>query len=159
MDTARTTTMGCSSLLSGVLRSDEKETIHMQRSIAGIAAALLCTSWAISARPAVAQQQPPTQQEPPATLSPAPNISGQQLDKAAAAIKNLEGLRSAYTQKLEGAKPEEQDKIASEASAAMKKAVTDQGLSVEEYNSIVQLAQNDPTVRAQIEQRLGLPGN
>jgi|HubBroStandDraft_1064217.scaffolds.fasta_scaffold10395_3 hypothetical protein len=131
----------------------------MQRSIAGIAAALLCTSWAISAHPAAAQQQPSTQQEPPATLSPAPNISGQQLDKAAAAIKNLEGLRSAYTQKLEGAKPEEQDKIASEASAAMKKAVTDQGLSVDEYNSIVRLAQNDPSVRAQIEQRLGLPGN
>jgi hypothetical protein len=60
---------------------------------------------------------------------------------------------------LEGAKPEEQDKIASEASAAMKKAVTDQGLSVDEYNSIVRLAQNDPSVRAQIEQRLGLPGN
>ena len=131
----------------------------MQRSIAGIAAALLCTSWAISARPAAAQQQPSTQQEPPATLSPAPNLSDQQLDKAAAAIKNLEGLRSAYTQKLAGAKPDEQDKIASEASAAMKKAVTDQGLSVAEYNSIVKLAQDNPSVRAQIAQRLGVPGN
>jgi hypothetical protein len=130
----------------------------MTRSIAGVAAALLCTGWAISAHPAAAQQQPSPQQEPSGTLSAAPNISNQQLDKAAAAIKNVEGVRTAYTQKLATAKPDEQDKIASEASAAMKKAVTDQGLSVDEYNSIVKLAQNNPSVRAQIEQRLGAAG-
>ena len=131
----------------------------MQRSIAGVAVAVLCTGWAISAHPAAAQQQPPTQQEPPATLSPAPSVSDQQLDKAAAAIKNVEGVRSVYTQKLATAKPDEQDKIASEAGAAMKKAVTDQGLSIDEYNSIVKLAQDNPSVRAQIAQRLGASGN
>ena len=127
----------------------------MQRSIASVAAAVLCTSWAISAHPAAGQQQPSTQQAPATTLAPAPNVSDQQLDKAAAAIKNLEGIRNTYTQKLATAKPDEQDKIAGEASAAMKKAVADQGLSVEEYNSIVKLAQDNPSVRALIEQRLG----
>jgi hypothetical protein len=34
------------------------------------------------------------------------------------------------------------------------KAVTDQGLSVEEYNSILRVAQNDPSLRAKIMQRL-----
>jgi hypothetical protein len=131
----------------------------MQRSIAGVAVAVLCTGWVISAHPAAAQQQPPTQQEPPATLSPAPNVSDQQLDRAAAAIKSVEGVRSTYTQKLATAKPDEHDKILGEAGAAMKKAVTDHGLSVDEYNSIVKLAQDNPSVRAQIAQRLGTPGN
>jgi hypothetical protein len=34
------------------------------------------------------------------------------------------------------------------------KAVTDQGLSVEEYTSIMVVAQNDPMVRQKILQRL-----
>jgi Domain of unknown function (DUF4168) len=131
----------------------------MQRSITGLAAALLCTGLAISAHPVAAQQQPSPPPVPPAALTPAPNLSDQQLDKAAAAIKNVEGIRTAYTQKLATAKPDQQDEIATEARAAMKKAVADQGLSVEEYNSIVKLAQNNPDVREQIERRLAVPGN
>ena len=135
----------------------------MQRSITSAAAAILCTGWLIFAiHPAAAQRSSPTQpppggQGPSTTLSPASNVSDQQLDKTAAAIKSLQGIRSSYAQKLATAKPDEQDKIAGEASAAMKKAVTDQGLSVDEYNSIVKLAQNDPSIRARIEQRLGTP--
>jgi hypothetical protein len=34
------------------------------------------------------------------------------------------------------------------------KAVTDQGLSVEEYTSIVAMAQSDPEVREKIVQRI-----
>jgi hypothetical protein len=58
---------------------------------------------------------------------------------------------------MSGASPDDQDKIAEEAHAAMQKAVTDQGLSVDEYNSIVQTAQNNPSVRDQIMKRLGSP--
>ena len=36
----------------------------------------------------------------------------------------------------------------------MKKAVTDQGLSVDEYNTIVQTAQNDLTIRQKLVQRI-----
>jgi hypothetical protein len=32
--------------------------------------------------------------------------------------------------------------------------VTDQGLSVDEYNSIMEAAQNNPTVRQQLVQRI-----
>ncbi len=144
----------------------------MQRSISSVATAALCTGWMIlAAQPAAAQAQPATQQppasqaptqqpparEPPAKMSPTPSVSNQQLDKTAAAIKSLQGVRSEYAQKLSAATPDQRDKIAGEANAAMKKAVTDQGLSVDEYNSIIRLAQNDPSVRAQIEQRLGAP--
>jgi uncharacterized protein DUF4168 len=41
-----------------------------------------------------------------------------------------------------------------EAVNALAKAVTDQGLSVEEYDSILEVAQNDPDVREKIRQRI-----
>ena len=36
----------------------------------------------------------------------------------------------------------------------MSKAVTDQGLSLEEFNSIIRVAQSDPDVREKILQRV-----
>ena len=41
-----------------------------------------------------------------------------------------------------------------EAVHALAKAVTDQGLSVEEYDPILEVAQNDPGVREKIRQRI-----
>jgi hypothetical protein len=49
------------------------------------------------------------------------------------------------------------DRIAEEAHNALVKAVTDRGLSVEEYSSILQLAENDPGVREKIIQRIHPP--
>jgi hypothetical protein len=40
----------------------------------------------------------------------------------------------------------------------LKKAVEDQGLTIEEYNSIIVVAQNDPDVRNKILQRMHPPG-
>jgi hypothetical protein len=50
--------------------------------------------------------------------------------------------------------PDDQPRIADEASTALEKAVTDQGLSVEEYSAIVEMAQNDPQVLQKIIERL-----
>src|SRR6266446_1519412 len=111
----------------------------MERSIISVAVAVLCTGWLISAQPAAAQGQAPT-----------PNISDQQIDRTAAAIQNVKKINANYAQKLSAASPEEADKIAREANAAAQNAVKAQGLSVDEYNSIVQLAQNDPSVRERI---------
>ena len=113
---------------------------------------------AFAAQSARAQEQRPTQQPPAQESSPAPTLSDQKLDQTAAAIKNVQALRKNYSEKMSAAQPDEQDKIATEASAAMQKAVTDQGLSVDEYNSVVQLAQDDPNVREQIVKRLRTEG-
>ena len=59
-----------------------------------------------------------------------------------------------HKQLTRGFKAEAKQYIADEAINAMKKAVTDQGLSVDEYNTIVQTAQNDPTVRQKLVQRI-----
>jgi len=116
----------------------------MHRSIVSYAAAVLSAGWLLSVQPATAQGQP----------APA-NISDQKLDQTAAAIKNVERIHKDYQQKLSTAAPDKQNQIAGEGDAALRKAVTDQGLSVEEYSSIMQVAQSDPTVRERLVQRLG----
>jgi len=86
--------------------------------------------------------------------SPSPTISDQKLDAAAAAIGQLTIIRQSYEQKIAEAPPSDKQHITDEATNAMKKAVTDQGLSVDEYNTIVQTAQNDPTIRQKLVQRI-----
>src|SRR6185437_1413564 len=125
----------------------------MHRSIIGIAATVLSAGWLI-AQPAVGQTQPGTPTAP-GTAAPNATVSDQKLDQAAAAIQQVTTIRKDYAGKLAGASPDEQDKLAQEAHTAMQKAVTDQGLSIDEYNSIVQTAQNNPSVRDQIMKRLG----
>jgi hypothetical protein len=63
-------------------------------------------------------------------------------------------VKNEYQQRIETAPASDQDRLAEEGNNALLKAVTDQGLSVEEYNSILVMAQNDPTVREKIFQRL-----
>jgi hypothetical protein len=100
------------------------------------------------------------QAEPPSQSAPAPAISDQKLDAAAAALERVASLQQTYRRQLSEA-PQQADKerIVAEANGALSKAVTDQGLSVEEYSSILQAAQNDPALRAKIMQRLHPPGN
>ena len=66
-------------------------------------------------------------------------------------------LTQDYQQRITAAAPADKERIVNEANSALVKAVTDQGLSVEEYNSILEVAQNDPGVRAKIQQRMGAP--
>jgi hypothetical protein len=82
------------------------------------------------------------------------NIPDQKLDAAAAALQQLAILLPDYQQKLAAAPPSDKQRVADEANNALSKAVTDQGLSVEEYNTIMAEAQNDPDVREKIRQRL-----
>jgi hypothetical protein len=64
------------------------------------------------------------------------------------------GLKQDYQQRIAAAAPSDKERIANEAINALAKAVTDQGLSLEEYDSILVVAQNDPEVREKIRQRI-----
>jgi hypothetical protein len=97
-----------------------------------------------------AQVQPPS----PGLSEQTPNISDQKLDAAAAAIEQVASLKQDYQQRIVAAAPSDRERIANEAMDALAKAVTDQGLSVEEYDSILEVAQNDPDVREKIRQRI-----
>jgi len=94
------------------------------------------------------------QVQSPGVSDPASNIPDQKLDAAAAAIEQVANLKQDYQQRIAAAAPSDKERILNEAVNALAKAVTDQGLSVEEYDSILQVAQNDPDVREKIRERM-----
>lgn len=111
------------------------------------AAALSVTSFAPQAH---AQSAAPSAQP---QVQPS-DISDQKLDATAKALEKVSSVKQEFQEKITKAAPADQQKIASEANDALTKAVTDEGLSVEEYNSIIQVAQNDPQLREKILQRV-----
>ena len=114
------------------------------------AAILLIAAGFLFVSAASAQVQSPS----PGLSEQSPNISDQKLDAAAAAIERVASLKQDYQQRIAGAAPADKERILHEAVNALAKAVTDQGLSVEEYDSILEVAQNDPGVREKIRQRI-----
>jgi len=122
----------------------------MQSSASILAAAFL----AATLPAANAQEQTPA----PSPSQPSQDISDQKLDATAAALDQIADVKQSYTKQIE-ATPGDADKrrLVDEANKALVKAVTDQGLSVEEYTSIMVVAQNDPGVRQKILQRMKPP--
>jgi len=94
------------------------------------------------------------QAQAPAPSEQTPNLSDQKLDQMAAAVKQVASVKQDYQQRIATAAPSDKQRIAEEAGDALEKAVTDQGLSVEEFNSIIVVAQNDPDLLDKIRQRL-----
>jgi hypothetical protein len=90
----------------------------------------------------------------PGPSSPSVSIPDNKLDAVAAAVKNLSIVKEDYEQRIAQAPDSEKLRLADEGKQALTKAVTDQGLSVAEYSEILQVAQNNPTVREKILQRL-----
>jgi len=84
----------------------------------------------------------------------APNIPDQKLDAAAAAIERVASLKQDYQQRIAVAAPADKERMLNEAVNALAKAVTDNGLSVEEYVSFLVVTQNNPDVREKIRQRI-----
>jgi hypothetical protein len=123
----------------------------MMRVLMRSAAAILLIAMGFFFVPAASAQV----QSPSPDLSQEPqNIPDQKLDAAAAAIGRVASLKQDYQQRIATAAPADKERLLDEAVNAMAKAVTDQGLSVEEYDSILEVAQNDPGVREKIRQRI-----
>ena len=116
-----------------------------------VAATVLTVAWLLSVPLANAQTQPPSAGS--SELTPK-NIPDQKLDAAAAALEQVVSVKEDYRRRIKAADPSDRNRIAEEAHNALLKAVTDQGLSVEEYTSILEVAQNDPDVREKILHRI-----
>jgi predicted TIM-barrel fold metal-dependent hydrolase len=114
------------------------------------AAILLIAAGFLFVPAASAQVQSPS----PGLSEQSPNIPDQKLDAAAAAIERVASLKQDYQQRIAAAAPADKERILNEAVNALEKAVTDQGLSVEEYDTILEVAQNDPDVLEKIRQRI-----
>jgi hypothetical protein len=105
--------------------------------------------------PQTPSPQPPSAQRPsPQAPSPSPTISDQKLNATAVAIGQVTSIKQSYKRKIAEAPPSDAERITQEENTALEKAVTDQGLSVDEYNTIIRTAQNDPAVRQKLSQRI-----
>jgi hypothetical protein len=92
---------------------------------------------------------------PPDSATSAPDLSDQKLSAAAAALKRIAGLQKDYRRRIaEAEAPAEKERIVEEANNEITKAMTEQGLSVDEFTSILDAAKDDPEIRDKIIQRI-----
>ena len=124
----------------------------MVRPMQFVAAALLAAGSLIAAPQAGAQTP-----QRPGTMATTPSIPDEKLDAAAVAITRVNAISQQYEERFTAAPPEDRARIADEADVALEQAVNDSGLSVEEYNDIVEIAQADPEVQEKLLQRLQGP--
>src|SRR5215510_4137308 len=123
-----------------------------------ISALLLLPAANAQMNPPQPRPQAPSPQTPsPQAQPPSPTISDAKLNAAAAAIGQVTDVRENYERKIAAAPESDKPRLTVEANSALEKAVTDQGLSVDEYNNIIRTAQNDPTIRQKLTQRIRHP--
>jgi hypothetical protein len=102
---------------------------------------------------------PPASTTTPGPTSPGPaaqsaDIPDKKLDAVAEAVKKVFAVTDTYKKKMAQASDTEKEQIRDQADEAVTKAVTDQGLSVDEYMTIMKVAENDSTVRNKLIDRL-----
>ena len=123
----------------------------MRLSVRSLAAAILIAGCYLSVPVVNALAQSP----PSEPSTPAPDLSDQKLGAAAAALERVVSLQKDYRQRIaEAEAPAEKERLVAEANNELTKAVTEQGLSVEEYSSILDVARDNPEIRGKILQRI-----
>jgi hypothetical protein len=82
-------------------------------------------------------------------------LSDQKLNAVATALERVASLRNDYRQRIaEVEAPAEKARIVAEANKALSKAVTEQGLSVDEYTSVLDAARDNPEVQDKLFQHV-----
>ena len=113
-------------------------------------AAVLLTAAGI---PAVAQQSGggSAVQQPPGAATQVSPVSDAMVHRVGKAIRNVTMVRQQYTQQAQASKsPQARQALDTEAQRDMAKAVTDQGLTLQQYDQVIQMAQADPSLRQRL---------
>jgi hypothetical protein len=126
----------------------------MRLFIRSLAAAMLTTGCCLFVPTInVLGQSPPVD---PSTSTP--HLSDEKLSAVAAALERIASLQKDYRQRIAQAEaPADRDHVVAEAHDEFMRAVTDQGLSLEEYASILDMARDDPEIRGKLLQRIRPP--
>ena len=117
--------------------------------------AMLGLAGSLLVNPVSAQSAPPakSQAASPSAIAPS-DLSDQTIDAVATALEKVTKVDQDYSQQIAQAPSSDRERIVEEANNVMVKAVTDQGLSVEEYSKIIEVASNDAGLRQKILQRI-----
>lgn len=79
------------------------------------------------------------------------NVSAGTISKAGAALRRVTEIKQTYSQRLGGAKTqEEQQTLQKQATDEAIKAISDQGLTVDQYNQVIRQAQADQGLRERL---------
>jgi len=125
------------------LRADRTTSLVLVSAIAGLSVGLIVA-------PASAQSGAPSgSPTPPATTMPA--LSDAVVNKAGAAYRQVSQIKQKYSRQIQtSSDTERQQELERQADDASIRAVEGQGLSVDQYNQVIRLAQADPGVRARL---------
>ena len=127
-----------------------RDTLIRTSALAAVVAACL-----VAAPVGAQQQQQPPQPGSPQDVTPQTSFSEEQIDAFAAAAQDVTRLQQEYDTKLQTAGNEQEvETLRGEAADAMMNVLEDQGLTPEEYNSILQAAQADPALYTAIVERM-----
>jgi Domain of unknown function (DUF4168) len=105
--------------------------------------------------PLAAQQQPRAGGATPPGTAGAPPVAGSTISdatiaKTGAALQQLSGIQRDYYAQRAQAAPEQRQALEEQANRAARQAINGQGLSVDEFNRVMQLAQADDGVRQRV---------
>jgi hypothetical protein len=113
--------------------------------MAAVAAALV----ACIAMPAAAQQGGGT--TTPGATVPRGEVSDATVQKVGAALRQTATIRQKYAERAQSkTSSQDQETLATAAQTEMVQAISDQGLSVQQYNQVIQMAQADPALKQRL---------
>jgi hypothetical protein len=111
------------------------------------AAALLLGSTKI---PALADQTPGSDRTPENHLQQG-EMSDAMVHKVGLVVRHMASVRQQYAQRVQSAESQQQRQtLIEQAQSDMLKVISDQGLSVDQYNQAIQRAKTDPQLKERI---------
>lgn len=119
--------------------------------LAAFATAGLLTTMLTAGLPiAAAAQQSPQATMPPA-MGSTQTVPDATVQKAGVALRHVAQIQQDYTQRIKSAPTQDQQRqLTQQADAASVQAINEQGLSVDQYNQVIRMAQADPTMKERL---------
>jgi hypothetical protein len=116
--------------------------------IAALTTAIVAAS---AMTPSFAQHTASGQQMPGTTTQQSGSPDDATVHKVGTALRNVATIRQQYAQRIQSTdSPQQRQELTDQARTDMEKAIGDQGLTIDRYSQVIQMAQNDPTLRQRV---------
>jgi hypothetical protein len=116
--------------------------------IGAIAVVLLGT---VAIVPVAAQQAPPAERDATSGKTPNATVPDETVARTGAALKQVTEINNVYAPKMEAAPTtDERARLRDQEIDAAKKAIGEQGLTIDQYNKVLQLADADQALRERL---------